>query len=473
MREYLPNIQAKRVIEKIKCDLSPEELFAHFDRIPEASLLNSSLETDISRFSFIGLDPFLVLKSKNGKTELISNEKSVKTGKDPFECLDFILKTYKTDNPSPFPFTSGGVGFLSYDLKDLLENIEQRSEDDLNVPDIYFVFYKTIIIFDREKKGEVYISSTGDHKNTGAIKDILMSKPEDTAPLNDNYIPSLQSNFTKEEYIRSILRIKEYIRDGDIYQLCLSQRFRTEWPHPPYSLYRKLNKINPSPFSAYLNFDPCKVISSSPELFLRVANGCIETRPMKGTRPRGESPEKDMELRENLLKSEKDKAELLMIVDLERNDLGRVAIPGSIKVKESRRIESYSTVFQTISVIDGKVDQDVTFGDILRSSFPGGSISGCPKIRAMEIIEELEPTRRGIYTGSIGYISFHDTMDLNIAIRTMIMKKNDLYFQAGGGIISDSCPETEYEETLVKAKAMIQSLYPELSPLKSEPVRTR
>jgi len=256
----------------------------------------------------------------------------------------------------------------------------------------------------------------------------------------------------------AVEKVLEHIKAGDIYQACLSQRFKTKWEGSGYELYRRLNEINPSPFSAYLNAGDHTVISSSPELFLRRCGEVIETRPMKGTRPRGNTPEEDAAIKEDLKKSQKDISELLMIVDLERNDLGKIAVPGSVKVVEDRRIEPYPTVFQTIAVVQGELRKGTDNLDILKAVFPGGSITGCPKIRAMEIIDELEPTSRGIYTGAIGYISFHNTMDLNIAIRTMLLKNHDLYFGAGGGIVSDSNPEAEYEETLVKAQALINSL---------------
>lgn len=291
------------------------------------------------------------------------------------------------------------------------------------------------------------------------IKKSIASRYTNSDKLNiEPFQPKLKLNFSKQEYIRAIKKIIAYIRRGDIYQACLSQRFETSWPFHPYALYLKLNKINPAPFSAYMNFKKSKIISSSPELFLRLRDNIIETRPMKGTRPRGKTIAMDLILKNELEKSEKDKAELMMIMDLERNDLGKISIPGSIKVQEMRRIETYPTVFQAISVIKGKPRKDISPVSIIKAAFPGGSISGCPKIRAMEIIEELEPTKRNVYTGAIGYISFHNTMDLNIAIRTMIVKDKTVYFQTGGGITSDSIPETEYEETLHKAKALIESL---------------
>jgi len=438
-----------------------------FADLPESSLLNSSMKTDAGRYSFIGIEPFLVLSGKNNDLRLKFNGHSLAVKSNPFECLDSIIRTYRTDNPAPLPFTAGGIGYLSYDLKDAVEKLPKRSKDDLNLPDIYFAFYRALLIHDKLEPGQLYISvlgtGSGGHEKAGRlmnkIKGTVRSAPlkTGTPPPAGSFKPVFRSNFSKAGYTRSVRKVIDYIRAGDIYQACLSQRFRTGWPLHPYELYLKLNRINPSPFSAYLNFSRSRIISSSPELFLRVRDDVVETRPRKGTRARGNSAEEDSAFEAALRKSGKDGAELSMIVDLERNDLGKIAIPGSVKVAEHRRIETYPTVFQTISVVKGRINSDTGLIDIIKAAFPGGSISGCPKIRAMEIIDELEPTRRNVYTGSIGYISFHGTMDLNIAIRTMIMKGRDVYFQAGGGIVADSDPEAEYRETLDKTRALIES----------------
>ncbi|MCK4262328.1 aminodeoxychorismate synthase component I, partial [bacterium] len=257
-----------------------------------------------------------------------------------------------------------------------------------------------------------------------------------------------------EGYLNAVRRAKDYIGKGDIYQVNLSQRFSADFSTPPYELYKRLRSINPAPFASFLNFDGVAIVGASPERFLRLRGGKVETRPMKGTRPRGKSLEEDSKLREELLQSEKDKAELVMIVDLERNDLGKVCEYGSVQVTESRTLEPYATVFQTTATIEGRLREGKDSVDLLKATFPGGSITGAPKVRAMEIIDELEPTKRGIYTGSIGYLSFSGALDLNIVIRTFILKDGRAYFQVGGGIVADSCPEAEYEETLDKAKAL-------------------
>ncbi|RKY41920.1 MAG: aminodeoxychorismate synthase component I [Candidatus Makaraimicrobium thalassicum] len=468
MEKNLPKIHRSPVIEKIECNCPLEDLFAHFARIPDTSFLNSSLETDAGRYSFIGIEPFLVLSGKDNNLQIRSDGRRLSIKSDPFKCLESLIRTYRTDNNTPLPFVAGGIGYLSYDLKDILERLPQRAKDDLDLPDIYFVFYRALLIHDRLEPRRLYISivdiDPGGHKKTNElmkeIKEAVKAASGTIRPAPESVLhePVFESNFSKTGYIRSVRKVIDYIRGGDIYQTCLSQRFKTEWPFHPYDLYLRLNKINPSPFSAYLNFERSRVISSSPELFLRLADNTVETRPMKGTRPRGKDAGDDIVLKERLEKSRKDEAELAMIVDLERNDLGKIGVPGSIEVAEHRRIETYPTVFQTISIVKSRVSGGISPVDIIKAAFPGGSISGCPKIRAMEIIDELEPTRRNVYTGSVGYISFHNTMDLNIAIRTMIMKGKDVYFQVGSGIVADSDPEAEYRETLDKARALMESL---------------
>jgi len=469
VKKYLPKINREPVLQEIDFSGSIEDVYTHFSSLPNTAFLNSSLKSDKARYSFIGVSPFLILTSKHDQIQLKLPKRDISIKMDPFECLETIFKTYKILAAPHLPFAGGGIGYFSYDLKDHLEELPAVAIDDLDLPDIYFAFYRAILIHDALSPGKLLISAleidSPRESSEDLIKEITLAvrSAGTKSVLKTKRTPttrelSLESNFSKKDYIRSIRTIIEHIRAGNIYQACLSQRFKTILPSSTYELYQKLNKINPAPFSAYLNFEDCKIISSSPELFLHIENNMIETRPMKGTCPRGNSARQDTFFKETLANSAKDTAELLMIVDLERNDLGKISVPGSVNVTELRRIETYPTVFQTISVIKSKMAAGSNPLGVLKAAFPGGSISGCPKIRAMKIIEELEPTKRGIYTGAIGYISFHDTMNLNIAIRTMIVKNNDVYFHAGGGITAYSDPEKEYEETLVKAKALIDSL---------------
>ncbi len=268
----------------------------------------------------------------------------------------------------------------------------------------------------------------------------------------------LKSNFSREGYCRAVEKSLEYIAAGDIYQVNISQRFSAELKTGIWELYRRLRHLNPAPFASFLRFPEVSVLSSSPERFLLVEGNRVETRPIKGTRPRGDTAAEDSALKQELINSAKDRAELLMIVDLERNDLGRVCQTGSVKVPELFCLETYATVYHLVSTVTGTLPAGKNVLDLLPAVFPGGSITGAPKIRAMEIIEELEPVRRGIYTGSLGYLDFSGRADLNIVIRTFVIKNNRVYFQVGGGIVADSQPELEYQETLDKARALLDAL---------------
>jgi para-aminobenzoate synthetase component 1 len=273
-----------------------------------------------------------------------------------------------------------------------------------------------------------------------------------------SYLTQLKSNFNKKDYLRAVIKAKRYIKEGDIYQVNLSQRFETQTLSSCAEIYKRLRKLSPSCFSSFLDAGDFQILSSSPERFLKLQGNTVITSPMKGTRSRGKTKKEDMLLKKELINSKKDKAELTMIVDLERNDLGRVCQYGTIKVNALRQLEEYNTVFQTTATVSGRLHKDKDRIDLLRACFPGGSITGCPKIRAMEIIEELEPNRRNVYTGCLGYLSFSGGMDFNILIRTILKKQDKVYFGVGGGIIADSEPESEYQETLVKAKAMIEAI---------------
>jgi para-aminobenzoate synthetase component 1 len=283
-----------------------------------------------------------------------------------------------------------------------------------------------------------------------------VAEKRDSFSIKENTL--LKSNISHEEYIKAVAAAREYICAGDIFQVNLSQRFEADLNIPPYELYQRLRRINPAPFASYLNFDDVSVVSASPERFLKIRGDWVETRPIKGTRPRGKSGAEDKALAQELLSSAKDRAENVMIVDLERNDLGRVSRYGTVKVTELAILETYPTVFHLTSTVVGRLSPGKSRIDLLKATFPGGSITGAPKVRAMEIIDELEPTRRSVYTGSIGYLSFDGGMDLNIVIRTFVIKGSKAYFQVGGGIVYDSEPEAEYQETLDKARALIQAL---------------
>jgi para-aminobenzoate synthetase component 1 len=472
--------EAVPAVEKVSLSLSPVEAFELLlQGEQDIFFLDSSLDPyGLGRYSFLGCNPFLVFKSKGRAIEVIEEGKRAThfTG-DPFEVLRDILNRYRMDSlPHSPPFTGGAVGYFGYDLCHFIETLPSRSLDDLSLPDCYLAFYDALLIFD-QGENKTYISSCG-FKRTAArdLKAKLASgkrqneyHPKVPSPgrmlgfglrrsKGEEGIPGgLSSNFVKEDYLKAVRKAKDYIGAGEIYQVNLSQRLSTDLSVSPLELYRRLRRINPAPFASFLNFDGTVVVSASPERFLCLRGRKVETRPMKGTRPRGEDAGRDERLKAELLKSEKDKAELVMIVDLERNDLGRICEYGSVRVREPRTLESYATVFQTTATIEGVLSKGRDRIDLLKATFPGGSITGAPKVRAMEIIDELEPTKRNIYTGCLGYLSFTGEMDLNILIRTFLVKEGRAYFQVGGGIVADSDPEAEYEETLDKAKALIEA----------------
>ena len=463
-------------------------IFEVLKRQRNCFFLDSSLNSNpLGRYSFLGIDPFYVLESKNqsafasarggsalgGKASADCPPKRCEGGQNPFSKLRETLGCYKISLPrNNLPFLGGAVGYLSYDLGLILEKkVNIKPKTDLGIPDCFFAFYNTVIIIDHLKK-LLYIFSVGfPEKNYRLAKLLsesnfkkiynLLSKteiPQSYKKINKSQTAQLNSNFTKEEYLSAIKIAKEYIRKGDIYQVNLSQEFMVESSLSSFEIYRRLRKLSPSYFSAYIDVSDFQILSSSPERFLKLEGDTVTTRPMKGTRPRSKNRLKDLRFKKDLLASAKDKAELTMIVDLERNDLGRVCNYDSVRVSALRELEEYSTVFQTTATVEGRLHKDRDRIDLLRACFPGGSITGCPKIRAMEIIEELEPNRRSIYTGCLGYLSFSGGMDFNILIRTILKKDNQLYFGVGGGIVADSKPEDEYEETLVKARAMIEAI---------------
>jgi para-aminobenzoate synthetase component 1 len=444
---------------KLKVD--PRQIFAAFKEEKNSFFLDSSLNSSaLGRYSFFGSDPFYVLRAKN---------------RDAFAQLRGLLERYKiAPSKNSLPFCGGAVGYLAYDLGFSLEKkIKKKPKADLGIPDCLFGFYNTAVIIDHLKH-RLYILATGFPEKRAHLAKLLsaanLKKTEKRLSFigppeknNKKIKPEpcqkeLKSNFSKEDYLSAVKKAKRYIKDGDIYQVNLSQRFEAKTRLCAFQIYQRLRQISPSYFGAYLDAGDFQVISSSPERFLTLTGDRVVTRPMKGTRPRGESKKEDISLRAELLKSAKDKAELTMIVDLERNDLGKVCAYDSVRVAALRDLEKYSTVYQTTATVEGRLYKGRDRVDLLRACFPGGSITGCPKIRAMEIIDELEPDQRSLYTGCLGYLSFSGSMDFNILIRTILKKKDRLYFGVGGGIVADSQPEEEYAETLVKARAMTEAI---------------
>lgn len=435
------------------------------------------MDTDkLGRYSFIGGDPFLVLSSRGSEITLTRGTEESSLSGNPFDVVSHLLEVYRLDSCSaPVPFIGGAVGYFSYDLCHFIERLPDTAVDDLQLPECYLGFYDLVLAFDH-LLGKTYLISTGfpelkeaermerAARRLNEVKDELINapKPGASAPFIPVSAPAkqvtLKGGFTHKEYADAVEKARQYIIAGDIFEVNLSQRFEAELSITPYELYRRLRQINPAPFACYLGFDEVSVVSASPERFIRVRGDRVETRPIKGTRPRGKTPEEDKALADDLVGSAKDRAENIMIVDIERNDLGRVCRFGTVKVTELAILEVFPTVFHLTSTVVGRLKEGKSCIDLLKAAFPGGSITGAPKIRSMEIIDELEPTRRSVYTGNIGYLSFNGDVDLNIAIRTFLVKGSRAYFQVGGAVVYDSDPEAEYQETLVKGRALISAL---------------
>ncbi len=463
------------LLEEIGTQLTAARAFEALKDRPFSFFLDSGMDSEKQgHYSFMGSDPFLVLRSRGDEITLIRNGTSETRRGNPFDVVGELLEAYSLDaGAAGIPFIGGAVGYFSYDLCHFIERLPATTLDDLQLPECYLAFYDAVIAFDH-LQGKSYLVSTGFPELSEAkrrrraeerlqeLKSLISgdfsakARRAPSAAITEGL--RLKSNFSREEYIKVVAKAREYILAGDIFQVNLSQRFEVDLPIPPYELYRKLREINPAPFAGYLNFDGISMVGASPERFLKVRGDWVETRPIKGTRPRGKSPHEDEALAQELLSSVKDRAENVMIVDLERNDLGRVCRYGTVRVSELAILETYPTVFHLTSTVRGRLCEGKSRIDLLKATFPGGSITGAPKVRAMEIIDELEPTRRSAYTGSIGYLSFGGDMDINIVIRTILVKEGRAYFQVGGGIVYDSQPEVEYEETLDKARALIQAL---------------
>jgi para-aminobenzoate synthetase component 1 len=462
------------LIEEVPTPLTAPELFELIKDRPYSFFLDSGMDPQkLGRYSFLGSEPFLVMNSRGSEITLVRGQEHEVQHGNPFDTIGKLLELYKLDHcPVPVPFVGGAVGYFSYDLCHFIEHLPSTAIDDLKLPECYFAFYDVIFAFDH-LEGKVYLVATGfpELEEGQRLKRARMRLEKmknwlypgysviavSRSPAQNEEI-TLKSNFTPEEYIKAVNRVREYIAAGDVFQVNLSQRFQADLEIPPYELYKRLKRVNPAPFASYINFPGVTIVSASPERFLKVRGDLVETRPIKGTRPRGREPVEDRSLAQELTRSIKDRAENVMIVDLERNDLGRVCRYSTIKVTELAILETFPTVFHLTSTIVGRLHQGKSDIDLLKATFPGGSITGAPKVRAMEIIDELETTKRSVYTGSIGYLSFNGDLDINIVIRTFIIKEGRAYFQVGGGIIYDSDSEAEYMETLDKAKALIQAL---------------
>ncbi|MBI2858391.1 MAG: aminodeoxychorismate synthase component I [Chloroflexi bacterium] len=452
----------------------PISIFNRLKSRPYSFLLDSGMwHTHMGRYSFAGCDPFLILKSRGRSISLQKPGVELWQPGDPLDALREVLNRFSMSAVEGLPFSGGVVGYLGYDLCHLMEELPSTAVDDLQLPDCCLGVYDLVLVFDHIDHQAFAVASgfpeTRENERLSRAGERLeqflswlgQSGDNDSVPDYHAESPSslpLRSNFSREGYLRSVEKAKDYIMAGDIFQVNLSQRFEAGIAIPPFDLYRLLRRVNPAPFACYFSAGDAIVAGASPERFLAVRGSLVQTRPIKGTRPRSDDPIRDAALARELTSSSKDRAENIMIVDLERNDLGRVCRYGSVRVTETAALEKFPSVFHLTSTVEGLLRPGADRIDLIRATFPGGSITGAPKVRSMEIIDELEPTRRSVYTGSLGYIGFDGDMDLNILIRTFLIKGNRAYFQVGGGIVYDSKPEDEYEETLHKARALIAAL---------------
>ncbi|UWG96325.1 aminodeoxychorismate synthase component I [Dehalobacter sp. DCM] len=490
-----------------KTGLAPINLLQAFRTDRDTFFLDSGEGyMELGKYSFFGAAPFLKISAYGDfyQRTIDGNMEATVTypaGKDCFSILDDYILKYKLAAPAPFPFAGGAVGYFSYDLKDEIENLPKIEREDPGIPLWRLAWYDGIVVFDHaagryyltacgidadgecdptlaqkrldqlEEKLRAYVDGiareeipqTRVSKEKGLFEKTVHEVTSAETASND-LIPTISFSgvkkaVTREQYYEDLQGVIDYIYAGDIYQANLTQQFNVPYAGDPWELYTLLHHHNSAPFAAFLPYKDFQILSCSPERFIQVTpDGRIETRPIKGTRPRGKTPEEDERLAAKLFNSDKDRAELTMIIDLERNDLGRICEFGSVITTELFALEKYPTVWHLVATVEGKLKKRLTPGELLKAIFPGGSITGAPKIRAMEIIAELEPYHRGVYTGSIGYIGFDGAWDLNIVIRTVLLKDQTAAIHAGGGIVADSKPVKEYEETIHKAGRLLEVL---------------
>jgi para-aminobenzoate synthetase component 1 len=441
------------------------EIFSALEHLPYSLLLDSAdVGHPTGRFSFIVSHPIETIESKNGIVTITNWDKQEKREGDPFKIVQERLKHWipetETIRGLP-PFQGGAAGFFAYDLGRGIEKLPEDAEDNKDMPDMAIGIYDQVLTFDHRKGQAWMITHAANYHDARKKQDYilgLVANPPKVLPYEDTHL-EWESNFDAPDYTDMVSKVIEYIKAGDIFQANLSQRFDAEVPHDfdAFSHYLHLRDINPAPFAAFMNCGDIKISSASPERFLSVKDRLVETRPIKGTQPRSGNPAQDLKYKEKLEASAKDHAENTMIVDLLRNDLSKVCVASSVEVTDLCKLESFASVHHLVSTVRAKLKNGKTALDLLKSCFPGGSITGAPKIRAMEIIEELEPSRRGPYCGSMAYIGFDGSMDSSILIRTLVYQGKKVSLQVGGGIVADSCPDQEYQETFDKAAAMFRS----------------
>ncbi|MGR9087146.1 MAG: aminodeoxychorismate synthase component I [Gammaproteobacteria bacterium] len=450
--------QASQFITPLPYFSDSAELFSAIAQQPWSVFLDSGYpHSRQGRYDIIATEPVCTLVTHGEITEITRNGRSILSKDDPFELVRQQL-ILKPQDSGDLPFNGGAIGYFSYDLARRLEHLPAIAEDAEHIAEMAVGIYEWAVIVDHHRKLSYLVGHHGDSEKWRRLAERFSAPPRKSAHAPFEIVGEVVSNMSKDYYTRAFDRIKWYLKEGDCYQVNLSQRFAAACQGEPWTAYQLLRKLNAAPFSCYLNMPEVQILSSSPERFLKLSGGIVETKPIKGTRPRKQNDADDRRQIRILQSSPKDRAENLMIVDLLRNDIGKTCQRGSVRVPSIFAVETYATVHHLVSTVTGILAENRHALDLLKNCFPGGSITGAPKIRAMEVIEELEPNRRGIYCGAIGYIGFDGNMDTNIAIRTLVHSEGTVRFWAGGGIVNDSDVEEEYQECFDKAEAMLKLL---------------
>jgi anthranilate synthase component 1 len=461
--------------------LTPVSAFRKIERSAPSFLFESVVGGEkVGRYSFLGTEPFLRFEARGREVRIFDplepDATAWKPSDDPFADLEALLKNYRAIQLPGLPrFTGGAVGYAAYDAVRYTERLPDAPPDDRGLPELSFALYDRMVLFDHIRKtvlvvahahlGEGIDPKIAYEKAAGRVDELVarLAAPGPEFPIDDidttgpvQLIP--KSNFTRDAYEAVVRHCQEYIKAGDIFQVVPSQRFQVETTAKPFDIYRVLRVVNPSPFLFYLNFGDFRLIGSSPEILVRVEDGTVTVRPLAGTRKRGKDEAEDQALADELLADPKERAEHIMLVDLGRNDVGRVAESSSVVLSDLMKVERYSHVMHITSNVTGKLAAGKTAFDALRAGLPAGTVSGAPKVRAMQIIDEVEPQRRGPYAGAVGYIDFTGNMDTCIALRTLVLVGQTAYIQAGGGVVYDSVPGDEYEETVNKARVLLKAI---------------
>lgn len=466
------------VYQEILADMeTPVSAFLKIADQSEHAFLLESVEhgESLGRYSFIAADPALVFECRGKQVVIVEGDETrrIEVERAPLNQLREILRRYRpVSDPELPPFTGGAVGYVSYDMVRDFERLPDENPDDVGAPDAHFILADTLVVFDHVKRKiilltNVHVAAPRDAETAyeraaaklAALRERLYQPVPRPQPDDDTLIEiEPKSNFEHDDYLDVVERCKEYILAGDIVQVVPSQRWRLPLPCDPFDIYRALRTVNPSPYMFYLQAGDLRLAGSSPEVLVKLIGETVTVRPIAGTRRRGRTAEEDKALERELLADPKERAEHVMLVDLGRNDVGRVARYGTVHVTDLMVIERYSHVMHIVSNVVGRIRPDHDAFDVLRACFPAGTLTGAPKIRAMEIIEEMEPQRRGPYGGGVGYIGFNGNLDCCITIRTVVMKGDNVYIQAGGGVVADSVPELEFQETENKARGMIRAI---------------